>query len=149
MSEHYHLAVAWDWEYDTPFIDMLKTSIHRRDLTFFSISHHNTHETTRRLKSGQLTFGAFLDRAADVDDYCPAVARAVRATPARLINHPDALVHANDKATMHLEFITAGVNVPFTMIISPYAKKREIELSLSDLTRLGRPFIIKPANPTG
>jgi hypothetical protein len=50
---------------------------------------------------------------------------------------------------MHLEFITNGIDVPFTIIISPYNKKTEIELSLSDLAHLGRPFIIKPANTTG
>ncbi len=149
MAEHFHLAVAWDWEYDAPFIRMLEHAIHRRALTFFSISHHNTHETVRRLKSGQVTFGTFLDRAADVDDNFPAVARAIHATSTRLINNPVSLVHANDKATMHLEFITAGLNVPFTIIISPYAKKRELELSLTDLACLGRPFIIKPANTTG
>jgi hypothetical protein len=57
--------------------------------------------------------------------------------------------HAKDKATMHLEFITKGLQVPYTIIVSPYNKKREIELSLSELARLGRPFIIKPANTTG
>ena len=50
---------------------------------------------------------------------------------------------------MHLEFITNGLYVPYTIIISPYNKKKELELSLSELARLGRPFIIKPANTTG
>jgi hypothetical protein len=50
---------------------------------------------------------------------------------------------------MHLEFLTKGINVPFTIIISPYTKKKEVELKLSDIARLGRPFIIKPANTTG
>ncbi len=149
MPDYFDLAVAWDWEHDAPFIGVLEEAVHRRGLTVFSISHHNTLETVRRVRNGQIAFGAFLDRAADVDDHFPAVARAICATQARLINHPDALVHANDKATMHLEFMAAGVNVPFTIIISPYSKKRELELSLTDLARLGRPFIIKPANTTG
>jgi hypothetical protein len=50
---------------------------------------------------------------------------------------------------MHLELITAGIHVPYTIIISPYNKKRELEFSLSELAHLGRPFIIKPANTTG
>jgi hypothetical protein len=56
---------------------------------------------------------------------------------------------AADKATMHLEFLTRGIHVPYTIIISPFNHKREVELSLSELARLGRPFIIKPANTTG
>jgi hypothetical protein len=50
---------------------------------------------------------------------------------------------------MHLEFLTKGIEVPFTIIITPYSKRKEVELTLSDLARLGRPFIIKPANTTG
>lgn len=50
---------------------------------------------------------------------------------------------------MHLEFLSRGLHVPYTIIISPYNSKREIELTLSDLAHLGRPFIIKPASTGG
>jgi glutathione synthase/RimK-type ligase-like ATP-grasp enzyme len=67
----------------------------------------------------------------------------------RIVNPYDLLRRASDKATMHLEFLSHGLHVPYTIIISPYALKREVELSLSELALLGRPFIIKPANTTG
>ena len=149
MADHFHLAVSWDWEYDREFIATLESQIHAHRLRFYSISHHNTYETVRRLQKGELSFGAFLDRASDIDENFLPVARTVRKLGATIINHPDAVRHAIDKATMHLEFLTKGINVPFTIIISPFAKKRELEFSLSDLARLGRPFIIKPANTTG
>ena len=149
MPDHYHLAVAWDWEYDREFIATLESQIHGQRLQFYSISHHNTHETLRRLTRAELTFGAFLDRAPETDEQFAPLSRAVRKLPILFINPPDAVHHAIDKATMHLEFLTKGINVPFTIIISPFTKKREIELTLSDLARLGRPFIIKPANTTG
>jgi hypothetical protein len=50
---------------------------------------------------------------------------------------------------MHLEFLSRGIHVPYTIIISPYTHRKEVELSLSELALLGRPFIIKPANTTG
>jgi hypothetical protein len=50
---------------------------------------------------------------------------------------------------MHLECLSRGIHVPYTIIISPYSHKKEVELSLSELALLGRPFIIKPANTTG
>jgi hypothetical protein len=50
---------------------------------------------------------------------------------------------------MHLEFLSHGIDVPYTIIISPYDHQKEVELSLSTLAHLGRPFIIKPANTTG
>jgi len=50
---------------------------------------------------------------------------------------------------MHLEFITAGLNVPYSIIIPPHSEKEEIYISIDDLALLGRPFIIKPCNTTG
>jgi hypothetical protein len=50
---------------------------------------------------------------------------------------------------MHLEFLTHNIEVPYTIIISPYNHKNEVELTLSELAKLRRPFIIKPANTTG
>lgn len=149
MADHYHLAAAWDWEHDREFIGILERQVHAHRLRFYSVSHHNTQETLRRLQRGELTFGAFLDRASDSDENFLPLARHLSRTPVRIINPPDRVQHAIDKATMHLEFLTKGLSVPYTIIISPYAKKREVELSLTDLARLGRPFIIKPANTTG
>jgi hypothetical protein len=149
MADHFHLAVSWDWEYDREFIATLESQIHAHRLRFYSISHHNTHETVRRLQKGELSFGAFLDRAAEADENFVPVARAMRKHGALILNPPEATRHAADKATMHLEFLTTGIHVPFTIIISPYEKKRELEFSVSELAHLGRPFIIKPANTTG
>jgi glutathione synthase/RimK-type ligase-like ATP-grasp enzyme len=148
-NEHFDLSVAWDWEHDREFISILEEQLHARRLSFYSISHHNVHETLRRLQKETLTLGAFLDRASDADEKFLPLARHIKKTSAHYINHPDAVHLAIDKATMHLEFITKGVRVPFTIIISPYTKKKDVELSLSDLAQLGRPFIIKPANTTG
>ncbi len=149
MNEFYHLAVAWDWEFDRDFIRLLEHETHARQMRFYSISHHNTQESARRVQRGDLSFGAFLDRAGDASDDFLHLSRVIRKTPAYFINPPEAIVHANDKATMHLEFLSKGIEVPFTIIISPYNKKREVELTLTDLHKLGRPFIIKPANTTG
>lgn len=149
MADRFHLAVAWDWEYDREFVGILQDQMHAHRLLYYSISHHNTHETLRRLQKGELEFGAFMDRASESDENFVPLVRHLRKTGALFINPPDLVHHAIDKATMHLEFLTKGIEVPFTIIISPYNKRNEVELSLSDLAHLGRPFIIKPANTTG
>jgi glutathione synthase/RimK-type ligase-like ATP-grasp enzyme len=146
---HFDLGVAWDWEYDRDFIGVLEQQLHSQGLLFYSISHHNTQETLKLLQKGTLSFGAFLDRASEADEKFLPLVRFIKKSPVFFLNHPDAVQHAIDKATMHLEFITKGIHVPFTIIISPYNKKREVELSIGELARLGRPFIIKPANTTG
>lgn len=148
-SDHFDLALAWDWQYDAGFVSCLENQIHAHRLRFFSISHHNVHETLRRLQRGALAFGAFLDRASDADENFVPLAKHLRKSSTLFLNHPDMVHHAVDKATMHMEFVARNFPVPFTIIISPYNKKNDVELSLGELSRLGRPFIIKPANTTG
>jgi len=149
MPDYYHLAIAWDWEYDTDFVAMLESQVQAQGLLSYSITHHNAQETIKAVQKSELQFGAFLDRAADGDEKFPPLAKAIRKTSTRLINHPDAIHDAIDKATMHLQFLTKGIDVPFSVIISPFAKKKEVELKLSDIAKLGWPFIMKPANTTG
>lgn len=101
------------------------------------------------LRSGNICFLSIVDRASDVDDDCEEMVNLLHHRHRYIINDPKQIKHASDKASMHLEFMTAGIFVPYTIIISPYNRQREVKLSLSELARLGRPFIIKPANTTG
>ena len=149
MSDYFHLAIAWDWEFDKDFVGILEHHLQEHQLRSYSISHHNVEETLKKLTRGELEFGAFMDRASETDVKFLPLAKAMRKSTALYVNPPDAVQNAVDKATMHLEFLAKGIEVPFTIIISPYNKKREVELSLSDIAHLGRPFIIKPANTTG
>jgi hypothetical protein len=146
---HVDLAIAWDWEHDREFVGILEASAQALGLRTYSISDHNCEETLREVQQGRLEISVFLDRAAETDERFASLSRALGRRGVRYLNPPDAVRHASDKASMHLEFITAGIHVPYTIIISPFNKKRELELSLSELAQLGRPFIIKPANTTG
>jgi hypothetical protein len=101
------------------------------------------------LISGTIRVGTFLDRADPDEEPFAVLSAAMVASGARCLNPADAMQKAADKATMHLEFLSHGIAVPYTIIISPYSRERQVELSLEQLARLGRPFIIKPANTTG
>jgi hypothetical protein len=143
------LAIAWDWEYDRDFVRILEASAQALGLVTYSITEHNCEETLRLVQHGKLHAAVFLDRAAETDERFASLSRALARRNVKYLNPPDAVRHASDKASMHLEFITAGIHVPYTIIVSPYNKKHEVELSLSELALLRRPFIIKPANTTG
>lgn len=149
MPDYFDLAVAWDWEFDREFIHILEHQMHAHRMLFYSVSHHNVHETLKRLQKGELEFGAFMDRASESDENFSPLAKHLRKGRVVYINPVEVVQHAVDKATMHLEFLSKGIEVPYTIIISPFNKKKEVELSLTELARLGRPFIIKPANTTG
>ncbi len=149
----YDLGIAWNWEYDRKFVGIISAIARARGITMFEINRANLEQTFQQVKNDQLRFSAILDRASDEDEaFLPFAAeldRRAQNGELRLINPYALLKKAADKATMHLELLAHGVQVPYTIIISPYNQKQEIGLSLTDLAKLGRPFIIKPANTTG
>jgi len=149
MAEKVDLAVAWDWAYDRDFISMIDAESGKRGLRMTAFGADEAAGAGAALKSGSLSVGTFLDRAAQDEEPFATLSAAISASGARCLNPADAVRKAADKATMHLEFLSHGIAVPYTIIISPYSRERQVELSLDQLARLGRPFIIKPANTTG
>jgi hypothetical protein len=149
MMQAYDFGLAWNWEFDKEFVMGVEAACQRLGLTTYRIEPHNLSESLRQMRAGKLVFRSFLDRASDGEELFQPLERFLSKSGVHLFNPYDAIEHAKDKATMHLELMTAGINVPYTIIISPFAKKKEVELSLSELAQLGRPFIIKPANTTG
>ncbi|MCX7984925.1 MAG: hypothetical protein N3A63_08500 [Bacteroidetes bacterium] len=158
VSQHqvYDIAIAWSWEYDEPFVQRLRDVATQNSYTVIEIHPRNLDEIRTRYIHRELSFRYFFDRASDENDAFYSFAKLVddewknnSLTYPRPINPLDYIRHASDKATMHLEFITHGIHVPYTIIISPYDTHREVGLSITELAKLGRPFIIKPANTTG
>jgi hypothetical protein len=148
--EHFDLAIGWLWEYDEDFVRALEQEAqHRRKLATFQIQEHNIEEVLNRVRTRSLNFGFFLDRGFDIDERFEHLGKLVMRHGGSVVNSYDHTIEAIDKATMHLQFMTAGLHVPFTIIISPYSQRQEPGLSIEDLAHLGRPFIIKPANTTG
>ncbi len=152
----YDLAVAWNWEYDFGFIDHIRKAACLNDVTLLEIRNENVEEIYDLLTRERIRFRYFLDRASDEDEMFQPLAlyvlkqfRSCKTYAPHPMNPYDLQAVAADKATMHLEFLSHNINVPYTIIITPYNHKNEIELSLSELAKLGRPFIIKPANTTG
>lgn len=155
-AQIYDLAVAWNWEYDLGFIDYVRKAACRDDISVLEIRNENVEEIYDLLCKERIRFRYFLDRASDEDEMFQPLAlyileqfRSGSTTAPHPINPYDLQAIAADKATMHLEFLSHNINVPYTIIISPYNHENEIGLSLSELAKLGRPFIIKPANTTG
>ena len=145
----FDLAIAYVWEYDREFIEAIEQLFNLNGLSTFVISEYNVEEVTEDVKNKKINFVAFLDRASDVDDDFIPLAKILTKKKTRIFNPYKKVEHAIDKANMHLEFITAGLHVPYSIIIPPHSQAQEIYISLEDLEILGRPFIIKPCNTTG
>jgi len=156
LPQIFDLAVAWNWEYDRELIRLIQSEAHKNNVSVLEIRTETVEGNFNLLKNGKMQFRYLLDRASDEDDSFQPLARFVlkkfrsgNEPGMRPINPHDLQIQAADKATMHLEFLAHGIDVPYTIIISPYNHRTEVELSLTELEKLGRPFIIKPANTTG
>jgi hypothetical protein len=147
--EKFDLGIAYLWEYDKDFVNLIERELQSKGLSTFIIGAHNVHEATAKIIHKELAFNFFLDRASDVDDDFAPLASTLTKKKTIVLNPYKRVQHAIDKATMHLEFITAGIHVPYSFIMPPLAETHDVYLSISDLAQLGRPFIIKPCNTTG
>jgi hypothetical protein len=147
--EYYDLGLSFVWEYDDDFINLIENACHKKGLTTFRIGYYNFTEVYNRIVGRDINFRFYLDRGWDVDEGFEMMGKIISRKKTIIFNPYKKVLHAIDKASMHLEFITHGLIVPYSIIIPPHSETEEIFISVEDLARLGRPFIIKPCNTTG
>jgi hypothetical protein len=145
----YNLAIAWNWEFDSEFIAGIERECSVNGISTYRIGADHLQHIVEELTLGKISLEAFFDRASDSDPTFFPLVKIMEEKATCLINPYHRVVHAVDKATMHLEFITHGLYVPNTIILPPYNEQRTISLNEKDWAQLGNPFVIKPANTTG
>jgi hypothetical protein len=149
LTSRYDLALTFDWEYDRDFIRLVEGSSRNRGLKTITISPAEAGRALAAFRSGELDFRVLLDRASGSSpDFISLQALAVE-RGRDVIEGLDKLRWASDKATMHLELLTAGIPIPHTVILPSHATEPELVLRPEDLAPLGVPFVVKPANTTG
>jgi hypothetical protein len=143
----FDLCLTWTWEYDAEFVALLDSACRARWRSLMKITPRNLDEMLGCLASGDVAFRALYDRACDFDPrFLPVVDWASRHA-VHSINPHERASRSWDKATMHLDFITAGLHTPYTIILSPFDEK-PVSPTI-DLSPLGERFIIKPAHGGG
>ncbi len=147
--ETYDLGLAYLWEFDVDFIASIEYCLHKNGISTFVLGEHNVNEVVERIQRRDLYFKFYFDRASDVDDTFEALGKTITRKKTLIFNPYKNVRRAIDKASMHLEFITAGLHVPYSIIIPPYNHKQDMYIALSELAAVGLPFIIKPCNTTG
>jgi len=147
MNAIIDFGFAWNWEYDCDFARLLEDYCRSQGLNFLSITPENVESVAAALANGALRLKALWDRAADSDERFLRITDLAQQNAVVQINPHDKAAKAWNKATMHLEFITSGVNTPYTIVLDPYNIQpilRQIDLSV-----LGDHFIIKPVHGGG
>jgi hypothetical protein len=139
----FDLAIAWCWKYDADFIFQMDRECGRRGVFSYLIHPHNLLETMHKIDSGELGFTVFFDRASDQEEDFEGLVDLMKSCGVKMINDEERASWACDKATMHLEFLNHGINLPYSIILPPYDE--DPDLDSIPLAKVGKPFVIKPA----
>jgi hypothetical protein len=137
------LALLWEWEFDEDFIRILDRKCHQFGLQCYLIHRYNLKDVQTRLENGDFGALIFYDRASDNDLSFEPLVKELLKRESKPLNEPARLEVALDKAAMHHRLIECGIQVPFTIILSP--TRDWTKMKIGELMRLGEPFIIKPA----
>ena len=142
----YDLCLPWYWEYDDIFAGMVERACIEEGISLWQIKPDNLLESITALYKGVLTFKTLLNRGQGDPRFDP-IPRWAREHGARRINPIEASAWSEDKATMHLEFISNGLHTPYTILLAPFLEQPVIPQF--DLSQLGENFVIKPSNGGG
>ncbi|HTX79925.1 MAG TPA: hypothetical protein VMC62_09665 [Longilinea sp.] len=143
----YDLGVAWEWEYDAPFIALLEAACRLHALNFLQITPQNLAIHWPRLDHERIKIHVFLDRASDANDQFLPLSHWAETHAYEILNPTQAASLACDKATLHRLVTHAGLKTPYTCILPPYEISPEPQTV--DLRSLGANFIVKPAHGGG
>jgi len=138
----YDLCLTWSWKCDADFARLLEAACLARRLTFLQVTPDLLDDVLTWLTSGGIAIGAHFDCSAHDARFEPLF-RWAREQRVYRINPPEVGDWAEDKATMHLELISAGVYTPYTILLPPF--NEQPGLPPVDLRPLGERFVIKPS----
>lgn len=139
---HYDLCLTWCWEFDADFVRILESACQARGLSVLQITPATLNNSLRALELGQDTFTVYFDRTEHETPYHP-ISQWAREFSRYTINPKETADWAEDKATMHLELISAGLITPYTIILPPF--QEQATLPFVDISPLGERFVIKPS----
>ena len=115
-------------------------------ISFWQIKSDNLLESITALYKGVTTFKTLLHRGQGDRTFDP-IPRWAKEFGAKRINPAEVSAWSEDKATMHLELISAGIYTPYTILLAPFLEQPVVPPI--DLTPLGKNFVIKPSNGGG
>jgi hypothetical protein len=143
----YDLGIAWEWEYDAPFVALLASTCRTLGLNFIEINPQNLDALWRTLNEGGAKINAFLDRASDSNPGFIPLARWAETHAGEMFNPLDAAANACNKASMLRLVTRAGLKTPRTLLLPPFETCPD--LPDLDLEPLGAFFTVKPAHGGG
>lgn len=143
---NFDLCLPWYWEHDIDFVHFVEQACSEQGLAFWQITPDTLLESLFALYAGEKTFNTLLDRSQGENRFLP-INNWAKEYHKRRINPPELSAWSEDKATMHLELISAGLHTPYTIILPPFLEQ-PVPPDF-DISPLGSQFVIKPSNGGG
>jgi len=147
--EHFDLAIAYTWEYDKDFVDMIEDYFQSYWLTTYLIKPDNVHDVINLLQNKKLHFNALLDRASDEDVSFIPIPQILKRRKCYIINPHHRVIQTVDKASMHQKLLENNFKLPKTYILPAFKQDFRLLINEEDLNSIGKPFIIKPSYYSG
>lgn len=145
---HYDLCLPWYWEYDIDFVNMVERACNEQGLAFWPITPQTLLDSITALYEGRTSFRTILDRSQYDLRFEPIHIWARDPSHhVRRINPLEASTWSEDKTTMHLELISAGIHTPHTILLPSFIDQPL--LGELDLEPVGPQFVIKPSHGGG
>jgi hypothetical protein len=139
----YDLCLAWNWEYDADFVQLIEAACVARGLSTLQATPASFEQVMTGLGNGEISYRTLYDRASESDQRFQQLVDWAIQQGSFCINPQKHAIWSGDKATMHLEFISRGLQTPYTIILPPYSQNATIPPSTLGL--LEGSFAIKPA----
>jgi hypothetical protein len=143
----FDLCLAWNWEYDTDFVDLLEKACVKQGYSVLQVKASNLSSTIEALKSDEISIRVFFDRASDSDPSFLALEEWVIKHHIIQINPRHQTFWIHDKTAVHLAFLESGISTPYTYLLPSF--NSQPKLPPLDLHLLGSQFTIKPATGGG
>jgi hypothetical protein len=147
IMQEYDLCVAWNWEYDNDFVALLEAGCRSRGLSMLQITPVSLAEALHALAEKEIICRAFFDRASDSDPQFMPLIQWVHENRIYTINSYERASLTWDKAKLHFMVVSAGLEVPDTLILPSYFDQPV--LFDTDWFTQTEQFTIKPAHGSG
>lgn len=147
--DYFDLAIAYTWEYDEEFVELIEEIFQEEGYSTFLIKPSNLEEIIWQLETRKLHFSAFLDRASDENPAFLPIAQILQRRKSYIINPYLKVLEFIDKALLHKKFQQKRFRLPKTFILPAYDHDFRPHIKPKDLDFIKRPFIIKPSYFSG
>lgn len=115
----YDLCLPWYWEYDEHFVRMIERACIENGVSLWQIKPDNLLESITALYTHVTTYKTLLHRGQGDSRFDPILRWGFEQGTKR-INPQEVSQWSEDKATMHLELINAGLHTPYTILLASF-----------------------------